>query len=328
MATIKEIANAVGVSSAAVSRVLNYDETISVSEETRKAIFKTADELGYKKKVVYPKIENVVLLYWVSDEEELEDIYYQTLYKELLAYAKKVNVHISVLTKKDGLSKIPAETIAFIAIGWFNRKELDALHKKCKKGVFINSTPDEKLFDSVTPNFDSFVTQMVDFFVEKKHEKIGFIGMYDRDINTGEPVMDVREWSFRQSMIYYNLIDEDMIYITEHTTVSEGHRLGLELLGKKKRPSALVVASDTLAVGVLQALNEKGVRVPEDIAVFSINDVSVARYVSPPLTSFHIDIPTICESAIGLLREQVNIKRSVTKSVMINGIPQFRKSCE
>ena len=48
MATIKEIANAVGVSSAAVSRVLNYDETISVSEETRKAIFKTADELGYK----------------------------------------------------------------------------------------------------------------------------------------------------------------------------------------------------------------------------------------------------------------------------------------
>jgi LacI family transcriptional regulator len=141
MATIKEIANIVGVSAAAVSRVLNYDETISVSEETRKAIFKTAEEIGYKKKVIYPKIENVALLYWVTEEEELEDIYYQTLYKEILSYSKKVNVHINVVTKKDGLSSVSKETTAFIAIGWFSRKELDQLYKKCKKGVFINSSP-------------------------------------------------------------------------------------------------------------------------------------------------------------------------------------------
>ena len=61
MATIKEIAEIVGVSSAAVSRVLNYDEGISVSDETRDAIFSTAEKLGYKKRVIYPKIENVAL---------------------------------------------------------------------------------------------------------------------------------------------------------------------------------------------------------------------------------------------------------------------------
>ena len=49
MATIKEIAEIVGVSSAAVSRVLNYDEGISVSEETREAIFATAEKIGYMK---------------------------------------------------------------------------------------------------------------------------------------------------------------------------------------------------------------------------------------------------------------------------------------
>ena len=74
MATIKEIAEMVGVSSAAVSRVLNYDEGISVSQETRDAIFAAAEKVGYKKRVIYPKIENVALLYWVSHEEELEDI--------------------------------------------------------------------------------------------------------------------------------------------------------------------------------------------------------------------------------------------------------------
>ena len=49
MATIKEIAEIVGVSSAAVSRVLNYDEGISVSAETRAAIFAAAEKVGYKK---------------------------------------------------------------------------------------------------------------------------------------------------------------------------------------------------------------------------------------------------------------------------------------
>ncbi len=49
MATIKEIAEMVGVSSSAVSRVLNYDEGISVSDETREAIFATAEKIGYKK---------------------------------------------------------------------------------------------------------------------------------------------------------------------------------------------------------------------------------------------------------------------------------------
>ena len=168
---------------------------------------------------------------------------------------------------------------------------------------------------------------MVDYFVEKKHKSIGFVGMYDKDINTGENVMDVREWSFRQSMLYYNLLDEKNIYITNHTAVEEGLNIGRLIISKGNIPTAFVVASDTLAVGLLQAFNEQGIRIPEDVAIFSINDVSVARYVSPPLTSFHIDIPTICDSAISLLREQVVRKRKVTKTIMINGTPHFRSSC-
>lgn len=50
MATIKQVAEKAGVSPATVSRVLNYDESISVNEETRQTIFAAAEELGYKKK--------------------------------------------------------------------------------------------------------------------------------------------------------------------------------------------------------------------------------------------------------------------------------------
>lgn len=327
MATIKEIAEIVGVSSAAVSRVLNYDEGISVSDETREAIFSIAEKVGYKKKVIYPKIENVALLYFTDNEDELEDVFYRGVREEIVKQAKKMNIHLSIYDRKDGMGAIPKNLNAFIAVGWLTRKEINKLYRICKKGVFIGTSPDEKLFDAVKPNMDSFVTQMVDYFVRKGHKSIGFIGGSDRNIDTGKPSMDVREWSFRQSVSYYERLNEDYILISEKFTVDAGYRLGKELLKKKPMPSALCIASDTLAVGVLQALNEGGIQVPEQVALFSINDVSIAKYLSPPLTTIHIDIPCICETALDLLRNRVLYGGKVTKLVFVNGIPVYRKSC-
>ena len=327
MATIKEIAEIVGVSSAAVSRVLNYDEGISVSEETREAIFATAEKIGYKKKVIYPKIENVALLYFTDNEDELEDVFYRGVREEVIKQAKKMNIRLQIYDRRDGMSVIPRDLNAFIAVGWLTRKEINQLYKICPRGVFIGTSPDEKLFDAVRPNMDSFVTQMVDYFVEKGHKKIGFIGGSDRNIDTGKPSMDIREWSFRQSVAYYHCLEEEYILISEKFTVDEGYRMGKELLKKSSLPTALSIASDTLAVGVLQALNEKGIQVPEQMALFSINDVNIAKYLSPPLTTIHIDIPCICETALDLLRNRVLYGGKVTKLIFVNGIPIFRKSC-
>lgn len=327
MATIKEIAEIVGVSSAAVSRVLNYDEGISVSEETREAIFATAEKIGYKKKVIYPKIENVALLYFTDNEDELEDVFYRGVREEVIKQAKKMNIRLQIYDRRDGMSVIPRDLNAFIAVGWLTRKEINQLYKICPRGVFIGTSPDEKLFDAVRPNMDSFVTQMVDYFVEKGHKKIGFIGGSDRNIGTGKPSMDIREWSFRQSVAYYHCLEEEYILISEKFTVDEGYRMGKELLKKSSLPTALCIASDTLAVGVLQALNEKGIQVPEQMALFSINDVNIAKYLSPPLTTIHIDIPCICETALDLLRNRVLYGGKVTKLIFVNGIPIFRKSC-
>ena len=327
MATIKEIAEIVGVSSAAVSRVLNYDEGISVSEETREAIFATAEKIGYKKKVIYPKIENVALLYFTDNEDELEDVFYRGVREEVIKQAKKMNIRLQIYDRRDGMSVIPRDLNAFIAVGWLTRKEINQLYKICPRGVFIGTSPDEKLFDAVRPNMDSFVTQMVDYFVEKGHKKIGFIGGSDRNIDTGKPSRDIREWSFRQSVAYYHCLEEEYILISEKFTVDEGYRMGKELLKKSSLPTALCIASDTLAVGVLQALNEKGIQVPEQMALFSINDVNIAKYLSPPLTTIHIDIPCICETALDLLRNRVLYGGKVTKLIFVNGIPIFRKSC-
>lgn len=328
MATIKEIAQKAGVTSAVVSRVLNYDKTISVSEETRNTIFRVAKELNYQKKKVYPPINNVVILEW-GDEEELENEYYRKLSEEMVRQAEARNMQVVRIQKKQGIQAVPKETQAFIGIGRFWGKEVMALKKITRQGVFVDSSPDESTYDSVRPNLDSVVSQIVTFFVKNGHRNIGFVGIHDVDIDTEKPLMDICEWVFRNTMSYFHLLEEKNIFIGETLTVKEGYRIGIECIEKMgdDLPTAFCVSSDTLAVGFLQAMNERGVPMPERVAVFSINDSSIARYVSPPLSTYHIDIPIMCETTLDLLHERVIKNRDITKMVYINGKPVMRKSC-
>lgn len=332
MATIKQIAQILGLSNATVSRVLNYDPEFSVSEETRKAIFRTAEEIGYKRKKINPKIDNVALLYWVEngkEGEELDEIFNKSILAEIEKQARNRNIHFTKYMKHDGIHAVKKDTSAFIAIGWFDMYEIQCLKEITRKGVFINTRPDESLFDSVQANHESMVRQIVDYYVKKGHKNIGFIGAPDYEMKTREPIMDVREWSFRQTTTYYNLLNEDYIFITDGFTVKEGYRIGMEAIDKLKEnlPTAICVADDALAIGALQAFNERQLKIPDRVAFFSINDIGIAQYVSPSLTTFHIDIRTICSSALDLLKERVLENRTTTKTVYVNGTPIFRKSC-
>ena len=77
MATIKDIASAAGVSAAAVSRILNNDETLNVSPETRQKVLDTARELHYVKRG-RPSVKSLFtlgIIQWFSSQQELEDNY-------------------------------------------------------------------------------------------------------------------------------------------------------------------------------------------------------------------------------------------------------------
>ena len=66
-------------------------------------------------------------------------------------------------------------------------------------------------------------------------------------------------------------------------------------------PTAIFAANDAMAIGALSALREDGLRVPEDVAVAGFDDIPIARYVSPPLSSVHVPIAQLGEQAMDLL---------------------------
>lgn len=329
MATLKEIADKVGVSIATVSRVLNHDPQISVNDDTRKAILMTAEKVHYKKKAVYPIIDNVAFLYWISDEEELANIYFRSIRMEIEKQAKHYNINLIRYTKADGVESISPKTTAFIAVGRFKKVEFETLDKITPYGIFIDTSPDESKYDCVRPNLRSMVYQIVDFFVEQGHKKIGFIGGCDYDLDADRPLTDIREGAFRTRMQNYGLLRNDCIFIADAFSVKEGYRMAMQAIEQlgDDMPTAFCVGSDPFAIGALQAFNEKGWSIPQRVSFFSINDIGIAQYVSPPLTTFHIDVSLLCKSALMLLQERILQKRLVTKCIYINGQVIIRKSC-
>ena len=95
---------------------------------------------------------------------------------------------------------------------------------------------------------------------------------------------------------------------------------------KEELPEAIFVASDTIAVGVLQALNEHSITVPDRLELISVNDNDIAKFVSPPLTIFRIDVEEIAKTSIDMLVDQIVHPRSITKTVLLGLELVVRKS--
>lgn len=85
---------------------------------------------------------------------------------------------------------------------------------------------------------------------------------------------------------------------------ASGHLAGRELLAAKVRPDAVFAANDMMALGCLFTFNQAGVKVPEDIALAGFDDIPLARYVHPSLTTMRVDIAELGARALLALIEQ------------------------
>lgn len=328
MTTLKDIAIETGFSMSTVSRVLSNDSNLSVSDETREKIYKKAEQLNYRKKTVRPLVKNVAFLYWLTDNEELEGIYFKTMRMELEKLVELFNVEMKTYKISGGIQQIPEDIEGFIAVGAFTDKELSYLYRVTSNGVFIDSSPVPGWYDSVRPDLEQITRSAIDLLVERGHKNIGFIGGTYHNPNMDLEEMDLREQVFRSYMNEKGLLKEQYIFCRRGFSLQNGYNLMNGAIKKldKQMPTAFFVAADPIAVGCLQALNEHGIAIPKQVSVISVNNSSVAKYVSPPLTTFHIDMKEICKDAIELLLEQIVGKRKLVKTLFIGAEIVMRRS--
>lgn len=326
MATIKDIADKAGVSIATVSRVLNYDMTLSVSDETKKRVFEAAEELSYEKRTPRKSgVTKIALIHWYTEEEELDDVYYMSIRLGIERRCKQQNVTI-VRPLQDPADLARENVQGIIAVGKFSQSEIAVLQDITAHLVFVDFLPAGDRFDAVGIDFDLATRKALDYFLAKGHQRIGYIGGRELFKDRTAEIEDPREAAYKAYLKGKKMYDDSYVY-GGRFSVNDGYSLMKRAIEEHgdKLPTAFFIGNDSMAIGCLKALGEGKIAVPERVSVIGVNDISIAKYLSPSLSTVRIDTELMGETAVDLLLEQLSGRR-VAKKVTLGTELLIRQS--
>lgn len=334
MATIKDIALRAKVSPATVSRVLNYDATLSVSDDKRQLILEIAEEMDYvtprqrSEKRPQPNMR-ICLIHWYTIHQELEDPYYMSIRMGVEKQCYEQNIDIIKVYDPHHYDFSQMTDIAgIIAIGKFSDDEIVKFNTVSPYIVFVDSSPLENIYDSIVIDFEKAVVGVIQHFIEKGHRKIGYIGGREYVGKDKMPLGERREIVFRDYLIKCGLLDSAQIYIGTFVAGSGYELMKRAIETSAELPTAFLIASDSMAIGALRALHESGIKVPQQVSVIGFNDIPTSKYTVPPLASVRVHKEFMGETAVDLLLERIQRKRTIPKKIIVPTELIIRDSAE
>ena len=322
MPTITDIAKKAGVSISTVSRVLNYDPTLSVTDETKRKIFEVAEKLNYtkyktknkkknnelEKRVPKKEKRSIGFITWRSYAEELEDIYYMSI--RLGAERKAIELGYTVINFSQ-VNEIGMQNVdGILAIGKFTAEKIEQLKELNSNLCVIGTNFPLNDYDCVNTDFTQATEIALSYLLDLGHKKIAYIGAEESKNLYGfrafrTPTTNV----YYDMMHFFDLYDEDYFIVENNSQldVKTSERLTEEALikWKGKLPTAILAANDAFAIGVIHTLTQHGISIPDDISIMGINDLSIAQYLTPALTTVHAYTEEMGEYGVGMLHERI-----------------------
>jgi DNA-binding LacI/PurR family transcriptional regulator len=326
-ATSNDVARRAGVSRAAVSVVLNGARSnIRVSAETRQHILAAAAELGYAPDLAAQSLRrghSRVIGYVRRSFSEI-------LYEQPIPYQLGTNITRAAQNHGYHVIEVSPETHAFR-----DRKELLQLllgHRVDgvifdwpSSGSEVQQFVDEGLpiVQLIRPQFSiqtSYITvdssqginEAINHLVYQGHRHIAFLGN-----DNSHPVDRTRLDNFLRALAHHKIaVHEEYLRLGTTYSLDEGYQFMNALLALALPPTALFVASDTLALGALRALYQARMHVPEDISVISYDD-TFAAYLYPPLTSVSQPLEEVAERAVALIVEGIEAVNGVNEKIQV-----------
>ncbi|EPC77657.1 transcription regulator of beta-galactosidase gene, partial [Lacticaseibacillus paracasei subsp. paracasei Lpp71] len=169
---------------------------------------------------------------------------------------------------------------------------------------------------SVTSDYAGPIEQIIHHFQSVGINDIGFLGGVETSRSGREQFQDVRTAAFDRVMYAENLMQPAFRFIGAFTPDS-GYELMKQAITKlgDTLPHGFIVANDTMAVGALRALNEAKIEVPQRVSVISFNDVAVAKFTTPPLSTVHAATDQMGQTAVELLQARIKDPKRVPRQV-------------
>jgi LacI family transcriptional regulator len=307
--TIKDVAREAGVSIATVSRVLNNSGP--VREETRRRIAEVARRLRYvpdgaARSLITRRTNTLGVL--------LPDLYGE-FFSEVIRgvdRAARLNAyHLLVSCSHDDRAEIEAAVRAMRGrvdglVVMSPDVDAAALAANLPEGlpvVLLNSAVEGGAYDSLAVDNYGGAYAMVRHLAGRGHRRIASITGSERNHDARE-----RLRGYRAALRDAGLERRPEWELAGDFTESSGFEAARRLLELEPRPTAVFAANDSMAIGAICALRQGGLRVPQDVAVAGFDDIPIARYVDPPLTTVHVSISELGARAVERLLEAVTSK--------------------
>jgi len=265
-------------------------------------------------------------------ESELNDPYFLAIRRGIEEEAAKWRLQVIKafrMRDEDKNWEQLADYGAVIMIGQMTDAAMEKISQQNDNVVLVDNYVSDEKYDCIQTDFIDKTYRVLDLLYQKGHRKIAFVGgrssIVDVDGSTINSKHEVRADSYIRWMKLHSLQQYTSANIGQWSA-EDGLKMTTELLKQKELPTAIVVASHPMAMGVYKAIYNAGLRIPEDISIVSFDDVEMNRYLTPTLSSIKMDSAEMGRMAVKVAREKMIEPRQMPIQIICSSELKIRDS--
>jgi DNA-binding LacI/PurR family transcriptional regulator len=334
-ATSQDVADLAGVSRTTVSFVLNNVPGMKISEETRQRVLEAAQQLNYypasaARTLASGKTHRIGLVLCEQRDHLMADAFLPPFLRGVSDLAHQESYRVVFQSAEDkagetayvGLLREQHVDGLIVSAPRSDDSQLSRLYEEGYPLVLHGRLPDCALPFVDVDNVGG-AHKAVSHLIGLGHRRIGLITNAPLSYTSSQD----RLTGYRQALQEAALpLDDELVRYGEFSPQS-GRKAMESLLALPSPPSAALVASDVVALGAMAAVRKQGIRIPQDIALVGFDDIFLAAYVSPPLTTVRLPAYGLGWAAGDMLIRLINEDDLVEKQMLLESELVIRQSC-
>ena len=317
--TIYDVAREASVSMATVSRVVNGNP--NVKPTTRKKVLETIERLGYRPNAVARGlaskrtttvgaiIPDISSMFFADLARGIEDI--ATMYKYNIILANSDRNKEKELQLINTMLEKQVDGILFMG-GEITEEHIRQLTSSSVPVVLSSTYDKTNTIPSVNIDNEKAAYEATKFLIEQGNNNVAFIYGHDET-----PISQFKFEGYKRALAEFDFkFNQDFIVNVDYSYDS-GIKAVKQLLSLDRKPTAVFVASDEMALGVIHGAQDMGYRVPEDLEVFGFNNTRLATMVRPTLSTIVQPMYDIGAVSMRLLTKFMNNDEVPEKKIIL-----------
>ncbi|MCJ7626097.1 MAG: LacI family transcriptional regulator [Anaerolineaceae bacterium] len=333
--TSSDVAKLAGVSRTTVSLVLNDVQGINIREETRERVLRAAKDLNYvpdaAAQALASRRSKIIGLIITRDPQLFAtDAYLSQILNSLVTSVRESGMRLllDIIEGEHGRESysqlVHSKHIDGIIFSGprFNDEALQLLEEENFPTVLMGQLPGSGFCSVDVDNFLA-AKKAVSHLINLGHKKIACITNADISYTAA---LD-RYKGYREALDDAGIPFESDLLGFGDFDLESGYEQMKIILDKTPLPSAVFVASDVVAFGAMAAIREFGFEIPADIAVVGFDNVPLARYIDPYLTTIHLPATELAKCAFEILEKLIRKEPIEKKQILLDTHLIIRDSC-